>query len=1454
MTLSDSPPSPRRARYVSVLVISALVISIMGATQLAPPSPVTATTIRTHQRLAVGFSHGCAVTPTGGVECWGENRVAQLGDGTTISSSTPVAVVLPTGWHAVAVALGENHTCALLADGQVACWGFDAVGALGAGAGIQGPAPVLVSLPTNRSALGIAAGENHTCAVLDNGEVVCWGAENNGELGQGTTFAVHDTPLTVLMPNATAAVAISVSRTHSCALLATGSITCWGSNQYGQFGTGVTSSASATPSTPVSLAGGEPATRLTVGENVTCAVSHRGLVNCWGRNNLSQLGDGTSTDRWTPTVISLPAGDTAVQVTAGSNHVCARSSVGSVTCWGVNEYGQLGVTTGGVLQSTPGAAVSLPSGDAATQVVTGFHTTCARLATGNITCWGRNHTGQVGDGTTVDRFAPSGLQSTHGDTRAVAVAAGGLHSCLLNSAGQVWCWGDNSVGQLGRGTTSEHELNIAEPVALPSPGRATAITAGTYHTCALLMDGQVSCWGSNSSGQLGVGMWSPGDRSTPSAPIVLQGSGRAKAITAGGRHSCALHTDGSIACWGDNVYGQLGDGGTTNQYATHDIIGLPGGVRAVSVDTGLEHTCALQANGDMTCWGRNNVGQLGDTTTTNRTGAVTVSVAPGTHATAIATGRNHTCALYGAGTVSCWGSNQWGQLGVDPAATSVDVGGSFIVARTAPSGTLSLPGGPPTQAVELAVGDSHTCVLLDDGTAACWGYNGNGELGDGTTTNRFTPAAVSAAPNALLMRTVSPGFNHNCAVLENGSLSCWGKNFRGALATGDRTNRLSPQRSALPPGPTALTGVTASAGVTLTWSEPTSPYQPQSWLVDGSTDGTTWWAATVSAISPSGTTVSGLTNGVPYLFRVRSITPLNTNTAQLAAYVTPVAAVPGTCEGAPDAVFLWGDGSPGNPFIVTNSAQLEAMRLPACLSRHFVQHAGITIPEGTPWHSIGTVAAPFTGSYDGDGLGIWNVSIGAAAPGVGFFGALSGATVTNVFLYGVTIVATAGSPSWDGRVGALAGEVAGSTISGITVRNAVISASGEQVGGLIGRIRVNSPADTQVMRSRANATLTGAGSVGGLIGAISSSSSGNVTVSASFSAGIAAGDQDIGGLIGYILRGSTGAVTVENSYSTATAHAGTMFAGGLIGGVNPQSAGGVTISRSYSLGSVSAPGHKGGLIGHLYPNDLTWMVVTESFWDVTTSAQTTSVGGTGMTTQGMKTLQTYAAANWSIVSGSSGGAVWGQCQGHYPVHMWQFQLDVPPCPVPDQPVSPSTPPAPPTPWSTDLTDQPTLSPDDAGSPSLPTAAQIAALPLRTFVDPAALYPGATVNFAVDGFGAGDDVMVVVASTPQLLNMARVDANGTAHVNVVVPAGLGLGVHTLAVWAPQSGTGFRQLFEIRHTTPTVDDEIVTPPWPGGALPSTGQNPWGIVVAAWALCVLGWAMARRWKRELAHDHSR
>lgn len=1427
-------------RLVALCTMFFLVCGAVGVTLAAVPigQPSSASARRdpVTSRVSVGYDHGCAVLDDGGVECWGDNSNGELGVTPPTDSPTPVRADLPSDWYAVSVAVGEHHSCALLADGGVGCWGQDLGGQLGSGAGYQGPGPVRVQLPTHRSAVALSTGFTGTCAVLDDGTVACWGFQSFGELGQ-TSNGIYDTPQTVMMPAGEAAVDISVGITHTCAVLDTGAVTCWGDNTWGQFGNGTTTPSITTgsASTPVLLEAGVRALSVAASNNFTCAVSERGRVYCWGDNRDGRLGDGTTTSRATPAQISPTPARQVVEVVTGDVHACARMDDGSVSCWGENFYGQVG--DGTTDRRVSPVAISFP--EPVVALASGNVTTCAALADHTTTCWGRNDHGQVGDGTTSDRTSPVAPRSFDSGTRVVAVAPGGNHTCLLNSEGLVWCWGQNLYGQLGQGFTSTRELQPADPVTLPSPGRAKAITSGVDHTCALLVDGRVSCWGSNSSGQLGVG--AAGNRSTPSAPINLQGSGRAKAISAGGSHTCALHTDGSIACWGYNLYGQLGDTGNTNQFATHDVVNLPGGVSAIAVTTGLDHSCALLATGAMACWGRNGDGQVGDATTNDRNSPVTVSVPPGTRAVAIDAGRFHTCALFGAGTVTCWGSNSWGQLGLDASTTPL---------LDSPSGTLSLPGGPPTQAIELAAGDSHSCVLLDDGTAACWGYNGDAQLGDGTTTTRHTPATVAAQPNGAHIRTLSAGYNHNVTVLEDGSLSCWGANFNGQLGTGDRTTLISPDRCGVRTLPSNLTGATTSATVGLTWTEPTSPYGPQTWDVEGSTDGTTWWSATVSVISPLGTTVSGLTNGVPYTFRVRSTTPLTSGTVQLSGFVTPLAPAPGTCEGTPDAVFPVGDGSAGNPYRVTTSAQLEAMRLPACLDRHFEQQADIAIPSGTAWDRIGTIAAPFTGAYHGGGHTISNVSMSGTVPGVGFFGSVSGATITDVHLTNVAITAPAGSPSRDGRAGTLAGNVLGSTVSGVTVSNATVSVTGQSIGGLIGRVGISSAAPTTITQSSAHASVSGNNAVGGLLGSIVSASTGHVTVSASYSAGSVTGDQDIGGLIGFVLRTSTGTVTVQDSYSAAAAEALQLVAGGLVGGVNPYSAGGITVSRSYSLGSVSAGADSGGLIGLLYPNFPSWLVVTDSFWDTATSGQATSAGGTGLSTTAMTRVQTFMDAGWSIVSGSSGGATWGQCEGSYPVLMWQFSVATPPCLVV---VAPSAP------WTSDLVNQPTPSPDDDDVPAvpesaLPTAAQILRLPLRTLVDPSALSPGATVSFTVNGFVDGEPVTVLVASSPRLLNTVTTSPNGVMSATVTIPADLGLGVHNLAVWAPGSQRGYRQEFTVDEPDSTVDVPVEPAPSPQDSLPSTGQNPLWITLCAMVISVLGWTMIRRRRDDPAHHPGR
>ena len=293
-----------------------------------PPGPLLGAT-----GIAAGGDHSCALVTLGTVDCWGDDSHGQLGDGQLADSVTSaVGVTGLTG--ATAVVSGWGHSCALLPGGTVSCWGANGNGQLGDGTTTDASTPVTVDGLTGAKSL--AAGWGHTCALLTGGTVDCWGYNLDGALGNGT-LVTSSTPVPVT--GLTGATALAAGADHTCAVLAGGAVDCWGSNFSGELGDGTTTDSS----TPVPVKGLTGVKALVAGDYHTCALLAGGTVDCWGYNMFGQLGDGTTTDSSTPVAVGRITGATAVS--AGTSHTCVVTGAGSVDCWGANAAGQLGDTT-----------------------------------------------------------------------------------------------------------------------------------------------------------------------------------------------------------------------------------------------------------------------------------------------------------------------------------------------------------------------------------------------------------------------------------------------------------------------------------------------------------------------------------------------------------------------------------------------------------------------------------------------------------------------------------------------------------------------------------------------------------------------------------------------------------------------------------------------------------------------------------------------------------------------------------------------------------------------------------------------------------------------------------------------------------------------------------------------------------------------------------------------------
>ncbi|MBK8077313.1 MAG: fibronectin type III domain-containing protein [Kineosporiaceae bacterium] len=584
---------------------------------------------------------------------------------------------------------------------------------------------------------------------------------------------------------------LAVGKTSTCGLRSDHSLWCWGTNDSGQLGQGDY----ATHAVPVQIGSATTWNAVTVGNTHACATRTDNTLWCWGSNSTGQLGIGSTTMQNAPTQVT---GTVWATVDAGDSFTCATRTDGTLYCWGLNSSGQLG--NGNTTQQTSPALVS---GGATTwsSVSAGGTHTCATRTTHTVWCWGYNSFGQLGNGTSAYTAQTTPLQVGAATTWA-NVSAGGVFTCATQTTGTLWCWGYGGDGATGQGNTTSPT----------SPSQVTgavttwnSITTGDDHACATRTDSTAWCWGYNSSGQLG-------DATTTRRTSPTQLSSTWTTLAAGYDASCGLRATGALWCWGSNDYGELGLDPETRARqigATSTWTTLGGGA---------DHGCGI-TGGTLWCWGNNATGDLGDGSTINRPSPTQIGAA--TTWTGVAHGSNHGCGVRSDHTLYCWGDNGFGQQGSGdytdhPAPTavtgttwaSVSAGTEITCAIRADAslwcwghayigqGDLNnqlspVQVSPGASWANVSVGGNVTCAVRTDGTLWCWGVNTSGQVGIGNTSSpQNSPVQVSVG--VTTWSRVAAGGNSACATRTDGTLWCWGLNSHGQLGDGTTTQRTSP--------------------------------------------------------------------------------------------------------------------------------------------------------------------------------------------------------------------------------------------------------------------------------------------------------------------------------------------------------------------------------------------------------------------------------------------------------------------------------------------------------------------------------------------------------------------------------------------------------------------------------------------------------------------------------------
>ena len=712
--------------------------------------------------VVLGFHCASAITSEGRIFTWGYNSNGQLGDGTIIDRDMPTDITplfgLDIGETITSVSLGKIHSSAITSENRVFTWGYNYYGQLGDGTTTDSYTPIEITanfgLIGEETVIIISLGERHSSAVTSEGRILTWGGNNYGQLGDGTIIdQVMPTEITTnfgLIPGETVT-SVSLGYLHSSAITSTGRIFTWGYNYYGQLGDG-TQVRRYNPTditTNFGLSLGETITNVTLGKlYYSSAMTSTGRVFTWGGNYHGELGDGTRIDRYTPTDITtnfgLTTGETVTSIDLGEEHSSAVTS------------------------------------------------------TGRIFTWGENNGGQLGDGTTIDKYIPmditNNMELNTGET-VTSVSSGDGYQAAITSKGRLFTWGANWFGQLGDGTIIfRYDPNdITTKFGLITGETVTTVSLGNYHSSAITSKGRVFTWGDNDYGQLGDGTTT--DRHSPTeitTNFVLNAGEAITDVFIGAYHSCAITSNGRIFTWGYNSYGQLGNGTTTSGSIPADIttnFGLDTGEKITSVALGNLHSSAVTSEGRLFTWGYNSASQLGDGTTISRYTPTNITANFGIIGnetiTSVSLGFNHSSAITSEGRLFTWGSNQRGQLGV----------GTFTNKNIPTDITANLSLVNDETVTSISLGDYHSSAITSEGRLFTWGFNSSGQLGDGTIIGKSSPMDITnefGLSVGEMITGVSLGTYHSCAITSNSRMFSWGGNASGQLGDGTTTDTHTP--------------------------------------------------------------------------------------------------------------------------------------------------------------------------------------------------------------------------------------------------------------------------------------------------------------------------------------------------------------------------------------------------------------------------------------------------------------------------------------------------------------------------------------------------------------------------------------------------------------------------------------------------------------------------------------